>query len=146
MPPKFKSKFIQQYHILPTLPKFMNRHHCSSYTMPKNSTIQNSTKPTLQHDQTLQCPKFQQKKTTIKMTMSQHQTCNKTWKQKICQQRNKKKLGLKSILERGAWVLGSWRSPSSSFHSSDGWFFFPWKVRKKGLLEDDAICAKKKEV
>ena len=59
----------------------------------------------------------------------------------------KKKLTLKSILEWGAWVLGSWRSPSSSFHSRDGWYFFPWKVRKEGLLEDETIVnAKKKEV
>ena len=87
MPQKFKSKFFQQYHILTTLPKFVNHQHCSSYTMPKNSTIQNSPKPRLQHGQTLQCPKFQQKQTTIKMKKSQNQTCNKTLKQKISQQR-----------------------------------------------------------
>ena len=43
--------------------------------------------------------------------------------------------------------MGSWRSPSSSFHLGDGWYFFPLKVRKEGLLEDDAIGnAKKKKV
>ena len=69
-----------------------------------------------------------------KMTMSQHQTCNKKWNQQFPPPPPKKKLTLKSILECGAWVLGSWRIPSSSFHSSDGWYFFPWKVRKEGLF------------
>ena len=71
------------------------------------------------------------------MTMSQHQAFNKTWNQQISQQRNqeKEKLTLKSILECGAWVLGSWRSPSSSFHSRDGWYFFSLKTRKEGPLE-----------
>ena len=79
------------------------------------------------------------------MTISQHQTFNEAWNQQISQK--KKKLTLKSILECGAWVLRSWGSPSSSFHSRDGWYFFPLKVRKEGLLEDDVIGnAKKKEV
>ena len=45
------------------------------------------------------------------MTMSQHQTLNEVGNQQIPQQRNQKKkkknLTLKSILEYGAWVLGS---------------------------------------
>ena len=79
------------------------------------------------------------------MTMSQHQAFNKTWNQQISQQRNqeKEKLTLKFILECGASVLGSWRSPSSSFHSRDGWYFFPLKVWKEGPLEDAIVNAKK---
>ena len=83
-------------------------------------------KPSLQHE-------FQQKHTTTKWQ------CLNT-KLAIKNEINnfppppQKKLTLKSILECGAWVLGSWRIPSSSFHSSDGWYFFPWKVRKEGLF------------
>ena len=80
-----------------------------------------------------------------KVTMSQHQTFSGTWKQHFSKQRNKEKLTLKFILECGAWVLGSWRSPFSSFHSSDGWYFFPWKVRKEGSLEEDDIVVRRKE-
>ena len=96
-------------------------------------------------NQALRCPKFQQRANNNQMTISQHQTFNEAWNQQISQK--KKKLTLKSILKCGAWVLGSWGSPSSSFHSRDGWYFFPLKVRKEGLLEDDVIGnAKKKEV
>ena len=58
------------------------------------------------------------------------------------QKKKKNELTLKSFLECGAWVLGSWRSPSSSFHSRDGCYFFPLKVRKDGPLEDAIENAK----
>ena len=51
--------------------------------------------------------------------------------------KQKNELTLKSFLDEcGAWVVGSWRSPSSSFHSRDGWYFFPLKVRKVGPQGD----------
>ena len=62
-----------------------------------------------------------------------HKVLNKTWNQQIYQQPKKKKkeLTLKSFLDEcGAWVLRSWRIPSSSFHSMDGWYFVPLNVRK----------------
>ena len=88
-------------------------------------------------------PQISTKAHNNKMTMSIHQTFNEAWKQQISHQK-KKKLTLKSMWECGAWVLGSWRSPSSSFHSSDGWYFFPWKVRTEGLLEEDATIVQRK--
>ena len=99
--------------------------------------------PRLQHNQPYNA-KFQNEQITIKWQCLntkpsiKHEITKFPYKeiQKI-------KLTLKSILECEAWVLGSWRSPSSSFHSSDGWYFFPLKVREDGVLEDAIINAKK---
>ena len=148
MPPKFKLKFIQQHHILHTLPKF---HESSTLSKLHHAKKLNNSKWPQSQDYNMinhVMSKISTKANHNKMTMSQHQTCNKAWNQQISKKKKKKKLlTLKSILECGAWVLGSWRSPSSSFHSRDGWYFFPWKVRKDGLLEDETIVnAKKKEV
>ena len=146
MPPKFKPKFIQQHHILHTLPKF---HESSTLSKLHHAKKLNNSKWPQSQDYNMikhVMSKISTKANHNKMTMSQHQTCNKAWNQQISKKK-KKLLTLKSILECGAWVLGSWRSPSSSFHSRDGWYFFPWKVRKDGLLEDETIVnAKKKEV
>ena len=150
IPIKFKSKFTQQYHRLHTLPNFISHQHCPSF-IPNISTIKKwpkTKKTTWSHND------FQPNHTMLnipirtnnnKMTMSYHQALNKTWNQQICQQRNKNELTLKSFLECEALVLGSWRSPSSSFHSRDGWYFFPLKVRKDGPLED-AMKVQKMEV
>ena len=51
------------------------------------------------------------------------------------------------FLECGAWVLGSWRSPSSSFHSRDGWYFFPIKSKKgRPIGRCHWQCKKKKKM
>ena len=133
MPPKFKPKFIQQHHILHTLPKF---HESSTLSKLHHAKKLNNSKWPQSQDYNMinhVMSKISTKANHNKMTMSQHQTCNKAWNQQITKKKKKKLLTLKSILECGAWVLGSWRSPSSSFHSRDGWYFFPWKVRKDGL-------------
>ena len=37
---KIKSRFIQQYHKIPTMQGFMNYQHYPNFILPKNSTIQ----------------------------------------------------------------------------------------------------------
>ena len=151
MPTKFKSKFIQQYYKLQTLPKFMNHQHCPNFTMTKSSTIQKCPKAKI----TTWSQEFPNQPYNMQnFNKSKHQpndnvsTSNsqKTWNQQNSQQRSpKNELTLKSILKNGGWVLGSWRNPSSSFHSRDGWYFFPLKVRKDGPLEDAIVNARKSE-
>ena len=78
-------------------------------------------------------------KTNNKMTMSHHNVLNKTWNQQIYQQQKKSKKWAHLEILFGwvwSWEFRSWRSPSSSFHSRDGWYFFPLKVRKVGPWED----------
>ena len=73
---KFKLKFIQQHHKLPTLPKFMTHQHCSSYTMPKNTTIQK--KPQSQDYNMINhaMPQISTKAHNNTITMSRHQILN----------------------------------------------------------------------
>ena len=101
-------KFIQQHHILPTLPKFITYQHCSSYTMPKNTTIQNiPLKPRLQHDRPYNVPNFNNSTQQQNDNVS---TSNFQWNIKTTifpNKEKKEKLTLKSILECGAWVLVS---------------------------------------
>ena len=140
MPPKSKPKFIQQHDKLPTLAKFMSHQHCPSYTMNKKY---NDSKMLQSQDYNMvnhAMPQISTRPHNNTMTMSQHQILNGTWKQHS----PPPPFTLKSMWECGAWVLGSWRSPSSSFHSSDGWYFFPWKVRKEGPLEEDGIVVQRK--
>ena len=143
MPTKFKPKHIQQYHKINTLPNFMSRQYCPSYTMPNSLTIQKCLKSNITTWSTIPC-KISTRANNHQMKISEHEAFNKTWNQQISQQRNqeKEKLTFKSILECGAWVLGSWRGPSS-FHSRDGWYCFPLKVRKEGPQEDAIVNAKK---
>ena len=50
-----------------------------------------------------------------------------------------------TILQYGSYTCEYFKI--SQHHSREGWYFFPLKVRKEGLLEDDVIVnAKKKEV
>ena len=83
-----------------------------------------------------------------KMTMSQHQTCNKAWNQQISKKKKKKKITHLEVHLR-VWSMGLGVLKESLFIIPfKGWMiFFPWKVRKDGLLEDETIVnAKKKEV
>ena len=99
--PKSKPKFIQQHHIVPTLPKFMTHQHCSSYTMTKKYNNSKCSKAKTTTWSIIQCPKFQQEHTTkwqcpdIKFSMEHENNI-------FSKQRNKEKLTLKSILECGA--------------------------------------------
>ena len=111
--------------------------------MTKNTTLPKCSKAKITTWSIIQCPKFQQDHTikwqclTIKLSMKHEAT--------FCQTKKpKEKLTLMSMWEFGAWVLGSWRSPSSSLHSNDGWYFLPWEVRKEGLLEEDDILMQEK--
>ena len=124
--------------------KFHESSYCPSYTMPNSLTIQKCLKSNITTWSTIPC-KISTRANNHQMKISEHEAYNKTWNQQISQQRNqeKEKLTLKSILECGAWVLGSWRGPSSSFHSRDGWYCFPLKVRKEGPQEDAIVNAKK---
>ena len=85
-------------------------------------------------------------RTHNEMTMSHHQTFNETWNKIFPSKETKEKLTLMSIWEYGAWVLGSWRSPSSSCQSNVGSYFLPWKVRKKDLVEKKTFWCKEKWV
>ena len=112
--------------------------------MTKNTTLPKCSKAKITTWSIIQCPKFQQAHTikwqclTIKLSMKHEAT--------FCQTKKpKEKLTLMSMWEFGAWVLGSWRSPSSSLHSNDGWYFLPWEVRKEGLLEEDDILMQRKD-
>ena len=148
MPLKVKPKFIQQHHILHALPRFHESSTLSKlHHAKKLNNSKNTPKPRLLHDQPYDVQNFNKSKQQQNDNVS---TSNSQWNMNSTNfptKKQKNKLTLKSMLEWGAWVLGSWSSPSSSFHSRDGWYFFPWKVRKEGLLEDgDIINAKKKEV
>ena len=66
-----------------------------------------------------------------KTTMSHHQIFNETWNNIFPSKETKEKLTLMSIWEYGAWVLGSWRSPSSSCQ----WIIFlTMKSKKRGSI------------
>ena len=75
------------------------------------------------HDQSHNAPKI------LKVTISHHE-----------------KLTLVSTWQYGAWVLGSWRSPLSSFQSNVGSYFLPWEARKEDPLEEEAILMQRKWV
>ena len=90
MPPKFKSKFIQQYHMIyiakihdpSTLFKL---HHAKKLNNSKCSQSQDYNM--INHAMS----KISIKANHNKMTMSQHQTCNKAWNWQISQQQKKTK-------------------------------------------------------
>ena len=125
----------------PTLSKL---HHDQKKKKRKNTTLQKCSKTNITTWSIIQCPKFQQDHTTkwqcltIKLSMKHEATLFQTKK-------TKEKLTLISMWEYGAWVLGSWRIPSSSFHSNDGWYFLPWEVRKEGPLEESDILMQWKD-
>ena len=143
--PKSKPKFIQKYHNLPTLSKF---HKPPTLSKLHHDQRKNNTWRMLQsqHFQTwpiIQCPqKFQNNQ----MTISHHETFNETCNNIFPSKETREKLTLMSTWQYGAWVLGSWRSPSSSFHSNVGSYFLPWKERKEGPLEEEAILMQRKWV
>ena len=105
--------------------------HSPNWTMKKKNT---SRMLQSQHFQTwsiIQCPKFQNNQ----MTISCHETFNKTCNNIFPSKETKEKLTLVSTWQYEAWVLGSWGSPSSSFQSNVGWYLLPWKARKEDPLE-----------
>ena len=151
MPLKVKPKFIQQHHILHALPRFHESSTLSKlHHAKKLNNSKNTPKPRLQHDQPYNVQNFNKSKRQQNDNVS---TSNSQWNMNSTNfptKKQKNKLTLKSMLEWGAWVLGSWRSPFSSFHSRDEWYFFSMKSEKRWWhyqLEDgDIINAKKKEV
>ena len=75
-----------------------------------------------------------------------HKVLNQARNQQINQQKQKNELTLKSLVDGyGAWLIGSWRSSSSSFHSIDGSYLFPRNVRNLGGPEGKAMEDKKDE-
>ena len=80
------------------------------------------------------------------MTISHHETFNETCNNIFPNKETKEKLTLVSTWQYGAWVLGSWRSPSSSCHSNVGSYFLPWEARKEDPLEEEAILMQRKWV
>ena len=89
------------------------------------------------HDQSHNAPKIS------KVTISHHETFNETCNNIFL---TKEKLTLLSTWQHGAWVLGSWRSPSSSFQSNFGSYFLPWEARKEEPLKEEAILMQRKRV
>ena len=73
------------------------------------------------------------------MTISHHETFNETCNNIFPSKETEEKLTLVSTWQYGAWVLGSWRSPSSSCQSYVGSYFLPWKERKEDPLEEEVI-------
>ena len=123
---------------------FMIHQHCPSYTMTKK----NNTSRMLQSEhfqnminQTMP-PKFQNNQ----MTISHHETFNKTYNNIFPSKETKEKLTLVSTWQYGAWVLGSWRSPSSSCHSNVGSYLLSWEARNENPLKEEAILMKRKWV
>ena len=134
----------QSIKIYPT----MSKNHIQHKTQPMTNIVQTSQYQTTQ--QTKNAPKskinlttqwFPSKSYNIQK-LPQEQTAKK-WQcptikfstkheiNKFTKTKQKNELNLKSFLDEcGLWLLGPWRSPSSSFHSSDGWYFFTLNVRK----------------
>ena len=148
--PKSKPKFIQQYHKLPTLskfqkpPTFSKLHHKKKLKNLKKKPILRMLQS--QHFQTwsiTQCPQnfkiTKGKNLTMKLSIKHATTFFQA-------KRPKKKLTLVSTWQYGAWVLGSWRSPSSLFQSNVGSYFLPWEARKEDPLEEQAILMQRKWV
>ena len=139
--PKFKPKFIQQHHNLPTLSKFHKPPTLPKLHHEKKNTLQECSKANiLQHNQSCNAPKLQQQNDNVspwnfQWNMQQHFFQAK---------KPKKKLTLVSTWQYGAWVLGSWRSPSSSSRSNVRSYFLPWKERKEDPLEEEAILIQRK--
>ena len=138
--PKSKPKFIQQHHKLPTLSKF--------HKPPTLSKLHHDQK---QHFKNVQSQQFYNminhtmpQIANNKMTISHHETSNETCNNTFPSKETKEKLTLVSTWQYGAWVLGFWRSPSSSCQSNVGSYFLPWKARKKDPLEEEAILMQKK--
>ena len=78
------------------------------------------------------------------MTICLYETFNRIWNNIFPSKETKEKLILVSAWQYGAWVLGSWRSPSSSCQSNVGSYFLPWKVRKEDPLEEEAFLMQRK--
>ena len=143
--PKSKPKFIQQHHHLPTLSKFHKSPTLSKlhHDQRKKIHFMNAPKPIFSNITNHAMPQnFQNNQ----MTISHHETFNETCNNIFPSKETREKLTLMSTWQYGAWVLGSWRSPSSSFHSNVGSYFLPWKERKEGPLEEEAILMQRKWV
>ena len=120
----------------------ISHQHCPSYTMNKNKHFKNA--PNQHYNMINHTMPQIPTRTHNEMTMSHHQTFNETWNKIFPSKETKEKLTLMSIWEYGAWVLGCWRSPSSSCQSNVGSYFLPWKLRKDDPLEEEDILMKRK--
>ena len=105
----------------------ISHQHCPNCTIKKNKKNKNTSRMLQsQHFRNMinhtMPPKFQNNQ----MTISHHKTFNKTCNNIFPSKETKEKLTLVSTWQYGAWVLGSWRSPSSSCHSNVGSYFLPW--------------------
>ena len=92
------------------------------------------------HDQSHIAPKISN------VTISPHETFNETCNNIFPSKETKEKLTLVSTWQYGAWVLGSWRNPSSSFQSNVRSYFLPWEARKEDSFEEEAILMQRKWV
>ena len=122
----------------------ISHQHCPNCTMIKEKiTLQECSKANIfKHGQSCNAPKFQNNQ----MTISHHETFNETCNNIFPSKETREKLTLMSTWQYGAWVLGSWRSPSSSFHSNVGSYFLPWKERKEDPSKEEAILMQTKWV
>ena len=120
---------------------FKSHQHSPNCTMKKKNT---SRMLQSQHFQNMinhtMPPKFQNNQITI----SHHKTFNETCNNIFPSKETKAKLTLVSTWQYGAWVLRSWRSPSSSCHSNVGSYFLPWEARKEDTLDEEAILMQRK--
>ena len=128
----------------PQNPSQNSSNNITNYQNYQNSiSHQHCPKPTIQHEQLYKAPI--PTRSHNNMTMSHHQTFNEIWNNIFPNKETKEKLTLMSMWEYGAWVLGSWRSPSSSFQSNVGSYFLPWKVRKEDPLEEEDMLVQRKD-
>ena len=150
---KFKSKFIQQYQKLHTMQNFMSHQLCPNFMISNNSTIQKcpKTKSTTWSHKDFQPNhtifKIPTKTNNNKMIMSHHQALNKTWNQKICQQRNKKWAHLK-VHFGWMWSMASRFLKEPLFLIPfKGWMIFlPIESKKRWPLRRCHESAKKKKI
>ena len=166
--PKKKKKKSYPWKIMPTHPNQVKIHP----TMPKatynaklhksstlskldisnNSTIQKCPKKstclhTIIFTQIIQHPRIPMRANDNKNNNAHHKVLNQARNQQINEQKQKNELTLKSLVDGyGAWLIGSWRSSSSPFHSIDGSYLFPWNLRNLGGPWGKAMEDKKDEV
>ena len=117
----------------------MSYQHCSRLHHVNSKCPQSQDYNMINHTM----PQISKRAHNNKMTMSQHQTLNEAWTKKISQKK-KKKTHLE--VHVGMWSMGFGVLKDPLFIILFKWwmvFFFPWKVRKEGPLEDDAIVVQK---
>ena len=132
-----QSKFVQQCPKPHPTQSSTNDQHYPNLTKqlnnPKMPKQKRSTCPHINfHPNHITSKNSHKRKWQQTITMPHYKFPNQPRNQQF-NQKKKNELTLKSLLGGcGAWVFGSWRSPSSSFHSMDGLYFFPWNVRNLG--------------